>query len=277
MREEIQQLIAEGRTEDALALLVKHNSDAVLLQARYNQAKKQQNMGMIDFGEWSRVQSQVNYAALEMAGQVKNYTPTTVQSQVETKTEMLYINFQFDPSAPTVVVGKTLRGLKAMKEDSVVVGAEIKLAVTYLTKIFGADALPPVVVSVQKNAFLDLTPEMQTRTLTSVLETILEMEADFKEAAIVVGQIGEKLEASSSNVSDLLRKLHAETTQSNWVALRDLVNVYFAKPIFDKSVLAGWTKLSKQVDEVPIGLLWKATFSKSLEQDVVDYILKNYE
>lgn len=71
MREEIQQLIAEGRTEDALALLVKHNSDAVLLQARYNQAKKQQNMGMIDFGEWSRVQSQVNYAALEMAGQVK--------------------------------------------------------------------------------------------------------------------------------------------------------------------------------------------------------------
>ncbi len=71
MREEIQQLIAEGRTEDALALLVKHNSEAVLLQARYNQAKKQQNMGMIDFGEWSRVQSQVNYAALEMAGQVK--------------------------------------------------------------------------------------------------------------------------------------------------------------------------------------------------------------
>ena len=68
MREQIQQFIAEGRTEDALALLVQTNSDAVLLQARYNQAKKQQNMGMIDFGEWSRVQAQVNYAALEMAG-----------------------------------------------------------------------------------------------------------------------------------------------------------------------------------------------------------------
>lgn len=71
MREQLQQLIAEGRTEEALALLVQHNSDAVLLQARYNQAKKQQNMGLIDFGEWSRVQAQVNYAALEMAGQVK--------------------------------------------------------------------------------------------------------------------------------------------------------------------------------------------------------------
>lgn len=71
MREQLQQLIAEGRTEEALALLVQHNSDAVLLQARYNQAKKQQNMGLIDFGEWSRVQAQVNYAALEMAGQVR--------------------------------------------------------------------------------------------------------------------------------------------------------------------------------------------------------------
>lgn len=71
MREEIEQLIAEGHTEEALALLAKHNGDAVLLQARYNQAKKQQNIGMIDFGEWSRVQSQVNYAALEMAGNIK--------------------------------------------------------------------------------------------------------------------------------------------------------------------------------------------------------------
>ncbi len=71
MREQLQQLIAEGRTEEALTLLVQHNSDAVLLQARYNQAKKQQNMGMIDFGEWSRVQNQVNYAAMEMAGQVR--------------------------------------------------------------------------------------------------------------------------------------------------------------------------------------------------------------
>lgn len=71
MREQIQQLIAEGRTEDALALLAKHNSDTVLLQARYNQAKKQQNMGTIDFGEWSRVVSQTNHAALEMAGNIK--------------------------------------------------------------------------------------------------------------------------------------------------------------------------------------------------------------
>lgn len=86
MREQIQQLISEGRTEEALTLLAKHNGDAVLLQARYNQAKKQQNMGMLDFSEWSKVQAQVNYAALEMAGQVKgggaSATPATSTSTV---------------------------------------------------------------------------------------------------------------------------------------------------------------------------------------------------
>jgi hypothetical protein len=67
MKEQIQQLISEGRTEDALALLAQQTNDALLLQARYNGGKKQYNMGLIDFTEWSRVQAQINYAALEMA------------------------------------------------------------------------------------------------------------------------------------------------------------------------------------------------------------------
>lgn len=68
MREQIQQLIADGRTEEALDLLEKTSQDAVLLKARYNNGKKQYNMGMIDFSEWNRIQNQVNYAALELAG-----------------------------------------------------------------------------------------------------------------------------------------------------------------------------------------------------------------
>ncbi len=71
MKEQIQQLISEGRTEDALALLAQHTGDALLLQGRYNAGKKQYNMGMIEFGEWSRIQAQINYAALEMAGSIK--------------------------------------------------------------------------------------------------------------------------------------------------------------------------------------------------------------
>lgn len=67
MKEQIQDLIAHSRVEEALQLLVQSNSDAVLLQARYNNGKKQYNMGLIDFSEWQRIQNQVNFAILEMA------------------------------------------------------------------------------------------------------------------------------------------------------------------------------------------------------------------
>ncbi len=81
MREQIQQLIAEGRTEEALELLEKTTQDAVLLKARYNNGKKQYNMGLIDFSEWNRVQNQVNYAALELAGSGGSPVLTAVPSQ----------------------------------------------------------------------------------------------------------------------------------------------------------------------------------------------------
>jgi TIR domain/Effector-associated domain 11 len=71
MKEQIQQLIANGQTEDALALLAKANkaNDAMLLQAQYNNGKRNFNMGLIDFSEWGRIQARVNFAALELAGQ----------------------------------------------------------------------------------------------------------------------------------------------------------------------------------------------------------------
>ena len=68
MKDQIQQLIAAGQTKDALQLLVQINGDALLLQAQYNNGEKQFNLGLIDFGEWQRIQARVNFAALEMAG-----------------------------------------------------------------------------------------------------------------------------------------------------------------------------------------------------------------
>jgi len=80
MKEQIQQLIATGQTEEALQLLVQTKPDAILLQARYNQGKKQYNMGLIEFGEWSRIQAQINYAALELAGSAKVSAAQPVQN-----------------------------------------------------------------------------------------------------------------------------------------------------------------------------------------------------
>ncbi len=68
MKEQIQQLIANGQTKEALQLLVQINGDALLLQAQYNNGEKQFNLGLIEFSEWQRIQARVNFAALEMVG-----------------------------------------------------------------------------------------------------------------------------------------------------------------------------------------------------------------
>lgn len=71
MREQIQQAVASGNTEQALALLVNHSNDGILLQARYNQAKRQHNMGLIDFGQWSRELASINDSILQLASTIQ--------------------------------------------------------------------------------------------------------------------------------------------------------------------------------------------------------------
>lgn len=78
MKEQIQELIAEGRTEEVLSLLAQHSSDAILLQARFSAGKKQYNMGLIEYSEWQRTQAQINYAALELANSVDKKGSKTV-------------------------------------------------------------------------------------------------------------------------------------------------------------------------------------------------------
>jgi len=56
MKEQIQQLIDEGRTEEALALLVLiTNGTTIRLQTRYNSRKKQFNMGLVEKSEWLQI------------------------------------------------------------------------------------------------------------------------------------------------------------------------------------------------------------------------------
>jgi hypothetical protein len=63
---DVRALIADGRTEDALALLTQYSDDALLLQVRFDNGKKQYNMGLIEFSEWQRTQAQINYYALQL-------------------------------------------------------------------------------------------------------------------------------------------------------------------------------------------------------------------
>lgn len=81
MKEQIQKLIAAGRLEEALELLAKTTDQAILLQARFADGKRQYNTGQLTFSEWSQVQAKVNYAALEMVNQTKLATDFGTVSQ----------------------------------------------------------------------------------------------------------------------------------------------------------------------------------------------------
>lgn len=82
IKSQIQELISLGKTEEALELLEQLTSDAVLLQSRFNGAKRQHSMGMIDFSEWSRTLAQINYSAMEMMNSAK--LKTEINVKVET-------------------------------------------------------------------------------------------------------------------------------------------------------------------------------------------------
>lgn len=82
----IQNLIGLGQIQEALEELVKVDKDGVLLLSRYNAGKRQFNMGMIEFGEWSRIQSQISFAALELASKLP----------IQTQTMQVNININFN-------------------------------------------------------------------------------------------------------------------------------------------------------------------------------------
>ena len=60
---EIQELLSHDKIEEALKLLPQ-SEDVMLLLVRFNGAKRQYSMGMIDFSEWSRIQNQIAYSVL---------------------------------------------------------------------------------------------------------------------------------------------------------------------------------------------------------------------
>ncbi len=99
MRNEIQKFISLGDTEKALALLAtKFPNDATLLSAQYTSGKKQFNMNLIDYSDWQRIQSKVNYSVLELAGKSEEIDASLANSEppkIETQ-HKVFISYNHD-------------------------------------------------------------------------------------------------------------------------------------------------------------------------------------
>ncbi len=99
MRNEIQKFISLGDTEKALELLAtKFPNDATLLSAQYTSGKKQFNMNLIDYSDWQRIQSKVNYSVLELAGQAddKTTSPNPATPPVAQVTQKVFISYSWN-------------------------------------------------------------------------------------------------------------------------------------------------------------------------------------
>ncbi len=68
--DQIQELIALGKTEDALYLLKGLTSDAILLLGTLRDAGRLYQMNLTSLSDWNRVQAKINYEALEMLNSV---------------------------------------------------------------------------------------------------------------------------------------------------------------------------------------------------------------
>ncbi len=116
MKEQIFKLIGEGKTEEALKLLVEADSSAILLQARFNNGKKQYNQNLIDYSEWGRIQASVNNGALEMAGSLRpgtgsGGTGATGSSSAGAATHKVFISYNHNDAF-------AMRAVKAHLEDN---------------------------------------------------------------------------------------------------------------------------------------------------------------
>ena len=87
--EQCKALVAEEKTEEALALLMQHSSDATILKARYHQAERQRNVGLLDSGSWDGVLKRVKYALLELAATVPEPQPPATDDLRQLLAELL--------------------------------------------------------------------------------------------------------------------------------------------------------------------------------------------
>ena len=89
MIDQIRQLIAEGKTEEALALLAQAHPDGILLQARYNGIKGQYNKGIIDFKDWQRELNRLHSDIIDMS---KNVEPQSRSPRIDTRKVFISYN-----------------------------------------------------------------------------------------------------------------------------------------------------------------------------------------
>ena len=216
LKEQIQKMIAAGQTEDALKLLAAHRDDAILLQARYNNGKSQFTRGMMEFGEWSRIQNQVNYAVLEFTDMLPPEGEEEPKTTTKTEEEKISASSPFKSKQKSVFISYNhndafaMRSIKSFLEDQ-----DIKVTVDYQDMGLADDI----------QAFINKAIKENDVVLSIVSQN-----------SLVSGWVGKETSAIL-----LLSKLDAKV----WLPLR-IDNALFDDQFFEDSN----EKLNKKIEEL---------------------------
>lgn len=262
----IQDLISQGQTEQALQLLEQLTPDAVLLQSRYNGAKRQWGMGLIDNSEWSRALAQINYAALEM---YNAKAPKILLVSAPTVV-LNYFNFERQPGNDVGVVNKIFRTMHDMKDDLECPLEDLKKAVEMLHDIFG---LPELVEKVEALTLSDYTKNTDAYKLAKrqkLVAEILKNESDFK--ATIKEIVAE--EQKSTGWKEAFKLLKEEPSRNRWENSANLISQRLVDAIFDDATRVKWEEIVFEVGEIQEGLLWRRKFSAKLP-DIERFLSKN--
>lgn len=269
LKQEVQRLVADARTEQALALLAEHSSDALLLQARYNNGKKQYHMGLIEFTEWQRTQAQLNYAVMELADTIRQQ-PIVVHTHQSVN--VYYIVPQEMPANNLAKFNRIFDGLKRMIQDRNYPLNEIQLAVGFLDEIFGEKLYVDELEKFQLRAYATNTDAYKTEQRRILVELLLSHE---EELLIAIDTVVEQ-EQKTTPWKEAWNLFTKDPTHDRWTHIRDM----FEKRLADKTLLfkAGQKKefavLADAIDAVPVSPLWKIK-TRTFIQRLQDWLVEN--
>lgn len=269
MKNEISRLISIGRTKEALNLLVQSSPDALLLQAQYNNGEKQFNLGLIDFGEWGRIQARVNFAALEIASKFGGNTAVLVQNT----TNFIYVNYiaqQDTPGNELALFNRMFRSLEQMVEDLDYPIGDIGEIVASLNKHIGTPELVDEFEEFSKSAYTKNTDAFKTKKRREFVMELLKMKDD------VLGAIREIVSEKQKDTGwrEAWKLLCEEPSQNRWDNTNKLIGERLLDPIFEDEQLTKWEVLAASVDEIPRNFLWKNKFERMLP-DLKKWVAEN--
>lgn len=263
----IQQLIANNQTLDALTLLLQTNSDAQLLMARYNGGKKNFALGTIDFGEWQRIQAQVNYAVLELAPK----THVTINAPfVQNNTYITFLTNDDRPGNELALFNKIYRALEKMVEDQDYPLEEIETAVRTMHKYLPMDDYIDVLGDFKKDRYLQGTPPMKTKARREFAEMLL----DTKRANLDVIRQAVTEVQTETTWQQAWAGLLENPTKNHWDQTRRLIDKRLTAGIFTDAQRSQWEDVAGDVDDIEDGMFWKIKFNRHLA-DLKHWVTSN--